>query len=190
MQPGINNLWPTPVLVDTVTDTELLTQFVEELFQTINFFTPPSDFQNDDILSRDSVIIKKFKEQVVIPTFNRYLETVIGDNLNNHKKFRMRSWITGTGAGYYIPVHNHSGAVVSSVFYLFCEEKNSSGEIALLDPRINANRGYDGKFKNLFAEETHCPKSGDVLMFPSFLYHYTKPFDGKHRLAMPVDLFL
>jgi len=34
------------------------------------------------------------------------------------------------------------------------------------------------------------PSSGEYIIFPSYIYHYTLPFSGALRLAVPVDLFL
>ena len=86
-----------------------------------------------------------------------------------------------------MPKHNHSGSHLSAVFYLLCEEKNG-GNIVLHDPRTNANRGYIDEFQSMFEKIKFTPSSGDVLIFPSFLYHNVETFNGKMRLAMPVDL--
>ena len=86
-----------------------------------------------------------------------------------------------------MPKHNHSGSHLSAVFYLLCEEKNG-GNIVLHDPRTNANRGYVDDFQSMFDKVRFTPSSGDVLIFPSFLYHNVETFNGKMRLAMPVDL--
>ena len=40
----------------------------------------------------------------------------------------------------------------------------------------------------MFEKIKFAPSSGDVLIFPSFLYHNVETFNGKMRLAMPVDL--
>jgi hypothetical protein len=60
----------------------------------------------------------------------------------------------------------------------------------MMDPRANANRGYKDQFKSMFSNETYLPKSGEYLIFPSYLYHHTISFTGNMRIAMPVDLFL
>jgi hypothetical protein len=89
-----------------------------------------------------------------------------------------------------MPVHNHAGSPISSVFYLMNEEQQAGGELVLMDPRHNANRGYQEQFKPMFENQYYAPKSGEFTMFPGFVYHHTLPFKGKIRLAMPVDLFL
>ena len=152
--------------------------------------TPQSDFQNHDILADGSAIIQEFKREIVKPMFDTYLKQVIGVGLDNFKEYWFRSWLAGTSSGYKIDPHNHSGASLSAVFYLLCEEMDSRGELVLMDPRTNANRGYTTSFLPLFASESVLPTTGDVLIFPSFVYHYSIMFEGKLRLAMPVDLFL
>jgi hypothetical protein len=89
-----------------------------------------------------------------------------------------------------MPLHNHSGSYLSAVFYLLCEENDKGGEIVLQDPRFNANRGYKEEYNNWFNNEIMTPKTGQFIIFPSFLYHTVKTFYGKIRLAMPVDLIL
>ena len=56
--------------------------------------------------------------------------------------------MAGTGTGYMIPVHNHNQSSVSAVFYILCEEFDKGGELELIDPKTNSNRGYDKNFSN------------------------------------------
>lgn len=187
MERGINNLWPTPVLYETVQDKDLLDRFTQEVLLTTNLDTPPSDFQEFDLLKDGGPVAQEFKAKVVLPAIDKYLQLVCNASLSDYDGFHLRSWITGTGYGYTIPVHNHSGSYISAVFYLLCEEQDKGGELHLMDGRTNANRGYDENFKPLFATKELTPYTGDVILFPSHLYHYTLPFKGKLRLAMPVD---
>jgi hypothetical protein len=83
--------------------------------------------------------------------------------------------------------HNHSGASLSGVFYLMFEENESGGKIIFQDPRFNANRGYKLNFNKWFQDLKIMPVSGDLLIFPSYLYHYTEIFTGHVRLALAVD---
>jgi hypothetical protein len=70
-----------------------------------------------------------------------------------------------------------------------CEENNKGGTLELLDPRPNVNRGYNSEFANLFPRETMTPNSGDIIVFPSFIFHNTNLFVGKRRIALGVDLY-
>lgn len=188
LKSGLNNLWPTPVFKGSV-DSVYLESTVNAILQDSDLDNPYSEFQAFDILKDGPASVVEFRDKVVWPAFNNYLQQ-IGIDINDFPDRRLRSWITGTRHGYMIPIHNHSGASVSAVFYLLCEDKNTGGELIAVDPRTNANRGYKDEFKNLFANLTYQPVSGEYLMFPSYLYHHTNVFTGSLRLAIPVDLFL
>lgn len=186
---GFNEAWPTTLYLGEVNNDSLLDRVCETILTETNIIQPPGDFQNFDILSDGSAVFQEFRDTVVWPAFAKYLKHWNID-LNEFSKRRIRSWITGSQSGYMIPVHNHSGASISAVFYLLCEDQTAGGELLLMDPRHNANRGYDASFKPLFENINYLPKSGEFVLFPGFVYHHTIPFRGKIRLAMPVDLFL
>jgi hypothetical protein len=189
MEYGLNNLWPTTVLLDKMGHQELVDEVCQTLFSDTELIPKSSDFQSYDILRDGGEIFTKFKQQVVEPMFDSYLVATTGKSIKDFKPYKFRSWIAGSSQGYMIPTHNHSGASVSAVFYLLCEEKDFGGQIKLMDPRANANRGYQQPFKHWFKEEELTPSTGDAILFPSYVYHYTLPFLGKMRLAMPVDFY-
>lgn len=188
LKSGLNNLWPTPFYKGDINN-ECLDSAVNSILQEIDLDNPASDFQSFDILQDGPSQLIEFRDKVVWPAFETYLKE-IGIDIKSFPDRWIRSWITGTRNGYMIPIHNHSGASVSAVFYLMCEDKDKGGELIAVDPRTNANRGYKDEFKGLFANLTYEPKSGEYVMFPSYLYHHTTVFKGSLRLAMPVDLFL
>jgi len=188
LKSGINEVWPTIVLKGEI-DQATLEKVCNSLLINSDIKNPPGDFQSFDILHDGCEDIKEFKETVVIPAFEEYLNRM-NLSLKNFPSNRLRSWITGTKNGYMIPIHNHSGSSFSAVFYLLCEEQNKGGELVMLDPRGNANRGYLDEFKPMFENLVYKPVSGEYVIFPSYLYHHTNVFNGTLRLAMPVDLFL
>jgi len=67
-----------------------------------------------------------------------------------------------------------------------CED-GKGGNINIFDPRINIGRGYGNRFKNLFGNKLFSPKTGDVLVLPSFVYHCNDYFNGSARLVLTVD---
>ena len=187
---GYNALWPTTVLKSKIDNIPVLNNTVQSIFQEFNLDKPVSDFQEFDILEDGSEAMQEFKNTVVIPAFTDYLKYHNID-LTDFPNFKLRSWLAGARSGYMIPLHNHSGAAFSAVFYLLCDEGVSGGELMLVDPRTNANRGYNSEeYKKQFSQQTYNPASGEFVIFPGFLYHYTLPFTGSMRLAMPVDLYL
>ena len=88
-----------------------------------------------------------------------------------------------------MPYHNHRGSQLSLVYYVL-SEKTETGSIHFTDPRHNANRGYDMKFLPWFEGLKLTVETGDLVVFPSFLYHYVSTYLGNVRIAIPVDLFL
>ena len=188
MNDGFNDLWPTTIYLGKI-EKDINNQLCENLFSEVNFDTLYNDFQKLDILNSEPEIYKNFKNNVVWPAFTNYLNYIDID-INKFPNRKIRSWITGVYNGYMIPAHNHSGSILSAVFYIMCEENDKGGELVLLDSRMNANRGYKEEFKKLFENKLYSPKSAEYVIFPSHVYHHTIPFSGNIRLAIPVDLFL
>jgi hypothetical protein len=190
MNKGMNHLWPTKVLYDSVGNRELLNNVVQEIISTYDLSAPPSDFNNNGLFEDCGIFLNQFKEEIVIPAFEKYLREAHDSSLSEYKRYNLKSWITGSGHGYNMLYHNHSGAAFSAVFYLLAEDAQKGGDIVFSDPRHNANRGYDSKLKTEFENVFHTPSTGDIVIFPSFLYHYVNPYYSNLRIAMPVDLFL
>jgi hypothetical protein len=185
---GMNHLWHTPIYLGKIENNELLTEVCQEILSCYNFEAPPSDISNSDILETDSAILKRFKNEVVMPAFSNYLKNEFNLNLDNHKCWT-RSWLAGPKSGYQINVHNHSGSPFVAVFYLLCDD-HSGGSLTMMDPRGNANRGYETPIKETFANKIYSPVSGEFVIMPGYVYHTTDTFLGHMRLAMPVDLFI
>jgi len=183
------NLWSTPVLI-TKSDTEVRERFVNYLLQEYDIFNPPTDINKINILEDKSEEVQNFVNKVIKPAFEEFLKSSLNLSLDNWKGYRLNGWLTGSGKNYSMSQHNHAGAQISSVFYLLCEDLNNGGKIVFTDPRQNANRGFDSKFLNWFAPLEITPKSGDVVVFPSYLYHFVETYQNNLRLALPVDCFL
>lgn len=191
MDKGFNYFWPTKILFDKVDDNDLLNSVIQEIFQNLDLEKPLSEFDDFDVIfQKCGPKLIEFREKIIIPTFNKYLKELYGTTLSSYKKYKFKAWFAGTKKGYNMIYHNHSGALFSAVFYILSEDKRSGGNIVFSDPRSNANRGYENFIKNEFDNVTHVPSTGDILVFPSFLYHYVNPYFSNLRIAMPVDLFL
>lgn len=185
----IRNLWSTPLLKDRMPD-DLRDDFLNTIFTEFDLRTPPSEFGLMNILNNESESIQNFKDKVIVPSFDSFLMQTVGKSINDWDSYEMKGWITGTGKDYSINYHNHRGAELSAVFYLLCEEQDKGGAISFTDPRLNANRGYDESFFHWFKPELIIPKSGDFVVFPSFLPHFVSTYQGNIRIAIPVDLYL
>lgn len=186
---GFYDLWPTTVYKGEI-DADLAFTIAQTLLQTVDYAHPPTDVVDKgvDILQDGPEIMQVFRDETVIPIFENYLRHH-NIEMPDRDHIRVRSWVTPIRKGYMIPAHNHSCAVLSVVFYFLVEE-GGQGDLVLIDPRANANRGYEQRFQHLFANKIYKPKSAEYIVFPSFLYHHTIPSNGVVRVAMPVDLFI
>jgi len=189
MNMGFNDLWPTTVLNKKIENEELVNRVCQDIIENFDMDNMPSDFDDFNILDNGNDLYDEFKEKIVIPTFDEYLTTVFGKSVSYFKKSKFKGWLAGSNSGYSISVHNHSGATLSGVFYLFCEDFDKGGDLVMIDPRANANRGYMKEVGHIFSDKVFTPRSSTAIIFPSFLYHYTTMFKGKLRIAMPVDFY-
>ncbi len=91
-------------------------------------------------------------------------------------------WININGYGDYNKLHNHPGSFLSGVFYIDVPDKNM-GDIHFL-------RGDDMKYyitklpnPNNFTGQhvRYAPKSGKLIIFPSWLEHHVDGNRSKHK---------
>jgi hypothetical protein len=180
----INNLWSTPVGISAAPE-DVCFNVTQVLLQEYVFNSEQNVF---DIKSK---VIKDFKNNVVIPAFNDYLKESLGKELNEWSGgYRLHGWTVSYDKDTSLDFHNHRGSQLSAVFYLLCDSSDVGGHVTFTDARQNANRGYDKSFLKWFKPLKMIPKSGDIVIFPSFLYHSVSTYRGNIRIAMPVDLFL
>ncbi len=185
----MHDLWSTPVLI-TQSHEGIRERFVTYLLQEYNIFNPPTDINKVNILEDKSEEVQEFVLKVIKPAFEEFLKSSLNLSFSDWKGYRLNGWLTGSGKNYSMMHHNHSGAQISAVFYLLCEDVEHGGKIVFTDPRQNANRGYDRKFLEWFLPLEIAPKSGSIVVFPSYLYHFVETYQNNLRLALPVDCFL
>lgn len=185
----IDYLWPTPVAKYKMPE-EYRDKLTNRILLDYDIFNAPSDFGSVNIFENNSEDIQEFRKEVVIPAFDNFLKETLQKSITHWAGYRDKAWIAGYNRDYSLAYHNHRGSQLSAVFYLLCEDTKAGGKISFTDPRQNANRAYDQNFFPWFEDLSFIPESGDIVIFPSFLYHYVSTYQGNIRLAMPVDLFL
>lgn len=179
------NLWPTKLSIGHF-HVEGLSDYI---LTNYDLNTPENgELAGKNFFDNDSKPIKEFKK-VVYNCFDEYLQKTINKSISDFTGYRTHAWITkGTNTG--MNFHNHRGNLLSAVFYPLAEVTDAGGSIVFHDPRFNANRGYPEPFYHLFEKEEYIPETGDVFIFPSFLYHSISPYFSDFRICVPVDLYL
>jgi len=179
----IKQAFATPISIEKITVDEI----VETIFLEYDLSKPPDDKYN--IFEGDCKPAIKELEKIAYDRFRNYVDKAYGIDTDRYSS-AMKAWITGHGEQYSMAIHNHSGSWFSAVYYALAEEQGRGGAISFHDPRTNANRGYDSNFAPHFAAEKIQPETGDLVIFPSFLYHHVDPYFSKFRIAIPIDLYL
>ena len=94
------------------------------------------------------------------------------------------AWVNLLRGGGYNKVHNHPGAVWSAVYYVTDGEPDpavpGNGLFEFMDPRPGNIHG---------GKEVIRPEPGLLMMFPSWLYHYVNPHQGKsERISIAFNM--
>jgi uncharacterized protein (TIGR02466 family) len=174
----IDNLWGTPFYKTTI-DEKLRFEVETYIMSNIDLDDPPGDVSSHDFFDSRHPLIQKLKQEMITQCHN-YVEC---DNVS------VKGWVTGT-KDYSMTSHNHSGAHVSGVFYISTPH---GGPIVFSDPRFNASRGYKEGLKEQFGLKpvTIIPQTGELILFPSFVYHEVPHYSGpSRRIALPVDFYI
>ena len=122
------------------------------------------DLNNDNTAKKFAKIFEEFYKKVII--------NEMGWKYDSNKVKMEAMWSIINKKGSFNIQHNHPNAYLSSAYYVRYPEK--SGSIKFFDPREQKNIRYP-KIKNytdisaVITEIT--PKEGDLLIFPSYLYH-------------------
>ena len=122
------------------------------------------DLNNDNTAKKFAKIFEEFYKKVII--------NEMGWKYDSNKVKMEGMWSIINKKGSFNIQHNHANAYLSSAYYVRYPEK--SGSIKFFDPREQKNIRYP-KIKNytdisaVITEIT--PKEGDLLIFPSYLYH-------------------
>ena len=185
---GMNFLWPTPVKVEKA-PIGRCESVLTELLTTHDLTPPLNGVVGENIFRNSGPELTKFKNEIVIPAFERYFNEAYNDSISNYHDFELVGRLTTMGVNHSTPMHAHCDSQVVGVFYLLADTANG-GDIGIVDPRGAAHRGYYGKMNDSFKARNHQPLTGDVVMFPSYVYHYVAVHSTSLRVALAVDLGL
>jgi uncharacterized protein (TIGR02466 family) len=106
----------------------------------------------------------------------------------------IEGWVNVSGPGASNRHHVHGGSFWSAVYYVRAPESDS-GQLVLHDPRMPGLRMYSPtlRFKGAGPEQVFRlqPKSGTIVMFPSWLTHSVEPWDGEgERISIAFNIMI
>ena len=122
------------------------------------------DLTNDNTAKKIAKIFENFYKKVII--------NEMGWKYDSNRVNIEGMWSIINKKGSFNIQHNHPNAYLSSAYYVRHPEK--SGSIKFFDPREQKSIRYPKikKYGEISAATVEiAPKEGDLLIFPSYLYH-------------------
>jgi uncharacterized protein (TIGR02466 family) len=189
-------LFSTPVIVDELDDAEAINAELQQLIEERRAVDEGVKRSNaggwhsrNDFPSWSGNAGRKVLQRVLFLAKDR--TTSIGDG--GQTEWSAEAWANVSPAGAYNKSHVHGGAFWSGVYYVRAPESDS-GQLLLHDPRMPALRMYAPmlRFKGAGTEQVAKikPKSGMLVMFPSWLLHSVEPWDGEgDRISVAFNIF-
>lgn len=186
----IINLWPTAVWKSNIGRPHT---FIENQYANIENHKL-AQLSNYNLRSADTDIInKKPLESIknfVVKELHRYLETVINP-VSELEIFFTQSWMTFTKENQDHHAHYHSNSFLTAVYYLIAEDGVDS--INIMNNAYTFNNRHPIHIDNTptwwTSKMISVPvKSGDVVIFPSYMDHGVSPVKKMSHYRVSVSM--
>ena len=82
MNKGVHALWPNQVLINNINNKELLENFTNSVLQDSDLDKPFNAMQDICMFKDGSKIFKQFRDKIVLPAFDDYLDLIGIDIVN------------------------------------------------------------------------------------------------------------
>lgn len=177
LESGNHALWSTPV---SIFDHEITTEELTGILMSMSDVGCPT--LNPEL---DQIELEKVVYPIAKRIYRRYFEEW---GLPTDKKFGIKTWVLNSASNYSVIPHIHKYSYYSAVVYI--SVNGDGGDLILCDPRSNARRGYTDSHSTNMLDAVYQPKSGDVIVFPSYVPHYVDLFTGSNRLGLVIDCLI
>lgn len=144
-----------------------------------NLFDP--QLENEYFSQLEKIIRKQIRTYV-----DSFKDSDVGLIQSFPKQFSLSGWRVKLMKGGHQKAHIHSGGWLSGVFYLQVPKKMKANEGAI----AFSLHGYDYRVENQdIPTKEHTPLAGELVLFPSSLFHWTIPFDSdEERQCIAFDV--
>lgn len=196
MTAKLHLMFSTPIIVDQIDDAEAVNAELMRLIEERRLV--------DEGVVRSNAGGWHSKQDFAVwsgPSGSKVLQRVLQLARDNTVKIEdspppvwtAEGWANVSGSGASNKPHVHGGAFWSAVYYVRAPE-SESGKLVLHDPRMPALRMYapNLRFKGAGPEQVARikPKSGMIVMFPSWLMHGVEPWQGEgERVSIAFNIF-
>lgn len=190
----VTNYWPTPIYHTNIGDVEFMKQLLPLVIElNIKYHPKFADVNRTDTESLQEVFARLRDEgnPIMVQLFSLLEEHSRAFYSEGFGINSIRTVIKPWGQVYYqnesLPYHNHE-SVLTGVLYLTVP----GAEVHFHDPRGNASRNYPREFDDIGFFDTLklLPKTGDIVIFPSYLFHSVMTNFSKYpRVVIPFDVF-
>jgi len=137
--------------------------------------------QREDIQTLKTIIEKKIAEYL-----NYFKKSDEGFIKNWPKKYTLYGWLVAMQSGGQLGAHIHKEGWLSGSLYFKMPEKRIKDEGNIVFSLDGANYPTDSK---KYPAESKKVNIGDLVMFPSSLFHHTVPFESQEeRVSFAFDV--
>ena len=130
--------------------------------------------------SRGGFLAREEPEVAILKEFfsrsaRKYLSQVVSEEFAGKSKLNFHTWVALTQAQEYQPPHVHARSHISGVYYVNVPQcPKPQGDLAFITPVGEQELDF---FSSIAATSFKVrPNPGDLVIFPSYLRHYTHPF--------------
>lgn len=179
---GFTELWPTTFLRRSLGNTdaanESLLALILEAEASRDDMTV--EYASENLFSRSEPAIEWLK-QCINKTVADYFKKMA---VSYDVEWSIQGWANVNRIGDYHNLHNHPHSYLSGTYYIAVPDSNEKtrgrsdlnpGAISFFDPRPQANMTAVAGDGQIDPEYRILPKSGMLLLWPSFLHHLVHP---------------
>lgn len=190
-------LFPSPIHLFTVNDYEQLNQEIIKEAHNLREASPGMVRSNmngwhsdTDFFSRPEKSFKEISERI-IEAVNTVTKAVAPTFRIEDHEIYSNAWININPKGGFNVPHDHPDFWWSGTYYVRIPENppERSGCLELLDPRTNIAAMSLPKAANFKSKHQIMPKSGDLVVFPSYLRHWVYPNEqDEERISIAFNI--
>ncbi len=195
---GFRRLWPTLMLDRELPGheqaNEVLSEFILDLDAKRGDMT--TDYLGGNILTQKHPAIEWLRECINKTVIDYFAHL----GMDYELKWSLQGWANINRLGDYHDTHNHPHSYLSGTYYVSNPDTPPSagrrndlrpGCITFYDPRGAVNMAAIKGDPYIEPEHTVRPKSGQILLWPSFLHHFVHPnLSREPRISVSYNVVL